>query len=104
MTEAQLTALITVAECNSFTIAAMQMGISRSAVSHAIKQLEKELNVKLLERRGAEVVLTEVGENVLGKSREVVGLYEGIRQEAANVQGLKTGTLRIGLVLVRHCD
>ena len=96
MTEAQLTALITVAECNSFTIAAMQMGISQSAVSHAIKQLEKVLNVKLLERRGAEVVLTEVGENILCKSREVVGLYESIRQEAANVQGLKTGTLRIG--------
>ncbi len=96
MTEAQLTALITVADCQSFTLAATQLGVSQSAISHAISQLEQKLKVKLLSRKGTDVILTDVGQLILRNAREVTGLLDGIRQEASNVQGVKTGTLRIG--------
>lgn len=96
MTEAQLNALITVADCRSFTLAATQLNVSQSAISHAIRQLEKTLKVKLLNRKGSDVILTDVGELILRNAREITGLLDGIRQEASNVEGVKTGTLRIG--------
>ena len=40
--------------------------------------------------------MTEIGARLLLRAREMIGLSETIRQEAADAQGLKTGTLRIG--------
>jgi len=96
MTEAQLITLIAVADCRSFTLAATQLGISQSAVSHSIRQLEQSLSVNFFHRNGADIILTDVGEQILRYAREITGLFDGVRQEAANSQGIKTGTLRIG--------
>jgi DNA-binding transcriptional LysR family regulator len=66
MTSAQLQAFVTLAQTNSFTSAAMMLGITQSAVSHAIKSLEDELGVSLFVRGKAEIVLTEVGKDLVG--------------------------------------
>ena len=50
MTLTQLEIFTLVAELKSFTLAAMQLNISQSAVSHAIKALEQDLNVSLFTR------------------------------------------------------
>ncbi|HHR6045374.1 TPA: LysR family transcriptional regulator [Providencia alcalifaciens] len=50
MTLSQLEIFTLVAELKSFTLAAMSLKISQSAVSHAIKSLEKDLNVMLFTR------------------------------------------------------
>lgn len=96
MTNNQLEAFVMVADLRSFTAAALQLGISQSAVSHAIRALEKELNVKLFRRLKADTELTEIGGRLLLRAREMLGLFETISQEAADAQGLRTGTLRIG--------
>ena len=96
MTNNQLEAFVMVADYRSFTAAALHLGISQSAVSHAIRSLEKELGVQLFIRLKADAELTEVGARLLLRAREMIGLSETIRQEAADAQGLKTGTLRIG--------
>jgi DNA-binding transcriptional LysR family regulator len=96
MTPAQLDAFIAVAQANSFTTAANILGITQSAVSHAIKSIEKELGVALFVRGKAEIVLTEVGSTILVKAHSVLGLFESIKQTANETKNLKQGVLKIG--------
>ena len=96
MTEIQLAIFVQVAEQQSFTAAAQRLAISQSAVSHAISVLEKELDVRLFRRTKSDVELTDIGARILLRARELIGIYETIRQEAADAKGLRSGTLRIG--------
>ena len=96
MTLSQLEAFVMVAEMRSFTAAAMRLSISQSAISHAIKALEREWGVRLFLREQGDVETMEIGRQLLGKAREILGLAESIRQEAADSRGLKQGSLRIG--------
>jgi len=96
MTPAQLQAFVTVAQVNSFTTAATILGISQSAVSHAIKSIEKELGVTLFTRGKANIELTEVGNKILSKVHSVLGLFESIRQTANETKNLQQGVLKIG--------
>ena len=57
-----LAAFLTVAEERSFTRAAKRLGISRSAVSHAVRGLEERLGVRLLARTTRSVAPTVAGE------------------------------------------
>jgi len=96
MTPAQLQAFVTVAQLNSFTSAAMMLGITQSAVSHAIRTLEEELGIALFTRGKTEVVLTEAGQEILGKAHSILGLHESIRQTADEAKNLQQGVLKIG--------
>ncbi|PTL76079.1 LysR family transcriptional regulator [Vitiosangium sp. GDMCC 1.1324] len=96
MTFTQLEIFSLVVELRGFTAAALQLSISQSAVSHAIKSLEQELGVDLLERNKASVEVTEIGRQLLTRAREIIGLAEAMRQEVADARGLKRGSLRIG--------
>ena len=96
MTFTQLEIFTLVAELRGFSAAAMQLGISQSAVSHALKALEKEMGVDLIVRHQASAELTEVGRQLLLRAREILGLSEAMRQEAADVLGQRQGSLRIG--------
>ncbi|QEL57612.1 LysR family transcriptional regulator [Chromobacterium paludis] len=96
MTLTQLQIFSLVAELQGFTAAAARLGISQSAVSHAIRQLERELDVELLQRRLGAVELTDIGRQLLPRMRGMLGLAETVRQEAADARGMRQGTLRIG--------
>lgn len=96
MTLAQLQTFSVVAELGSFTSASEQLGMTQSAVSHAVAALEKELQVSLLKRGRGSVVTTEVGKQVLSQAKEVLALTERIRQSAATAVGLETGRVRLG--------
>jgi DNA-binding transcriptional LysR family regulator len=95
MTFTQLEIFALVAELRGFTAAAMQLSISQSAVSHAVRSLERELGVELIERQQSGVGLTAIGRQLLGRAREILGLAEAMRQEATDATGLKQGSLRI---------
>lgn len=60
-----LLAFMAVAREGSFTRAAAQIGISQSAISHAIKGLEERLGIRLLTRTTRKVVPTPEGERLL---------------------------------------
>ncbi|MBB3117319.1 LysR family transcriptional regulator [Pseudoduganella violacea] len=96
MTFTQLEIFALVAELQGFTAAAMRLGISQSAVSHAIKSLEQELGAPLILRQQATAEVTEVGQRLLTRAREILGLAEAMRQEVAAARGLNQGLLRIG--------
>lgn len=96
MTLTQLEIFSRVAELRGFTLAAHRLGISQSAVSHAMKSLEQELGVELLRRHQSQVELSDIGEQLLLRARAMLGLANTLRQEAADARGMKSGTLRIG--------
>ena len=96
MTLTQLEIFSLVAELHGFTAAAHRLGISQSAVSHALKSLEQELGVELLRRHQSRVELSDIGQQLLLRARAMLGLANTLRQEAADARGMKRGTLRIG--------
>lgn len=96
MTLTQLEIFSLVAELQGFTSAAQRLGISQSAVSHAIKALEQELGVELFRRHQSQVELSNIGQQLLLRARAMLGLANTLQQEAADARGMKRGTLRIG--------
>jgi len=60
-----LAAFLAVARERSFTRAAAQLGVSQSALSHALRGLEERLGVRLLSRTTRSVSATEAGERLL---------------------------------------
>jgi DNA-binding transcriptional LysR family regulator len=90
-----LLAFRAVARERSFTRAAAQIGVSTSALSHAIRSLEERLGIRLLARTTRRVVPTDAGERLLG----VIGHhFDEIDTELAALSALRdkpAGTLRI---------
>ncbi len=64
-----LPAFLTVAEERSFTRAAKRLGVSPSAMSHAIRALEEGIGVRLLSRTTRSVAPTDAGEDLLARLR-----------------------------------
>ncbi|WP_395607369.1 LysR family transcriptional regulator [Pseudomonas sp. B22129] len=96
MTLTQLEIFSRVAELQGFTSAAHRLGISQSAVSHAIKALELELGVELFRRHQTQVELSDIGQQLLMRARTLLGVVSTLQQEASDARGMKRGTLRIG--------
>lgn len=86
-----------VAELNSFTQAAEQLGLTQSAVSHAVNSLEKALGFRLISRNRSSIRLTAEGEQLLPSIRRLLQDDEKIHQEASAILGLTKGSLRIGV-------
>lgn len=98
MNLSQLEVLLAVAETGSFTEAANRVGLTRSAASHAVANLEAELGISLLERERSGAVPTTFGNLILTHAREILASVENIQQQAAIARGLEMGKLRIGIV------
>jgi DNA-binding transcriptional LysR family regulator len=91
----QLVAFVAVARERSFTKAAARLGVSQSALSHTIRELEEQLGVRLLTRTTRSVAPTEPGERLL---RNVGPRFDEIEAELAAVGELRAkpaGTIRI---------
>jgi DNA-binding transcriptional LysR family regulator len=91
----QLVAFVAVARERSFTNAAAKLGVSQSALSHTIRELEERLGVRLLTRTTRSVSPTEAGERLL---RNVGPRFEEIEAELEALSELRekpAGTIRI---------
>ena len=91
----QLRALISVALHGNFSEAALHLGLSQSAVSHAIATLEEELGVVLFVRGRQGASPTPVGERVIDRAKSMLQLLEEIVKEANIEKGLQGGSVRI---------
>jgi DNA-binding transcriptional LysR family regulator len=92
----QLEYFIAVAEERNFTRAAGRLHIVQSAVSAAIKSLERELGAPLLERTSKYVALTDAGAALLPKARGTLDAVRDARDAVDEVRGGLRGTLRVG--------
>lgn len=90
-----LSLFMVVAEEKSFTRAAVTLGVSQSAVSHAVRRLEASVGIRLLHRTSRKVSVTDAGEKLLA------ALKPGISQITARIEELRMlgdapkGTVRI---------
>lgn len=90
-----LLAFATVARERSFTRAAAKLGISPSALSHAMRNLEARLDVRLLARTTRSVAPTEAGERLLETvSPALASIEEGLAS-LANWRDSVSGTVRV---------
>src|SRR6266404_5465586 len=92
---ADLAAFVAVGELLSFRAAAARLGITRSALSHAMQQLEKCLDVRLLHRSTRHVALTDQGRRLFERLRAAFG---GIHQALAELdreRASASGLLRL---------
>jgi DNA-binding transcriptional LysR family regulator len=87
---------IAVAEELSFSRAAERLNVSQPPLSRQIRDLESELNVKLLERNRQEVKLTGVGRALLARARELVRDAELLRTHAHAMEAEACEELQLG--------
>ncbi|MGJ7910798.1 LysR family transcriptional regulator [Neobacillus sp. LXY-1] len=87
---------ITVAEQQNFTRAAEILHMTQPAVSSYIQNLEKSLNIKLLERTNKFVRLNKAGEIVYHHAKNILGLYTRMENLLDDLKHTASGTLSIG--------
>lgn len=81
----RLLAFATLARIGSFTLAAQELHLTQSAVSHAIKALEDELGLRLFERRGRRVALTPAGRQLLVRAQRILAEMQDARADLATL-------------------
>ena len=79
----KLLAFATLARVCSFTQAARELSLTQSAVSHAIKALEKDLNCRLFERMGRQVTITQAGRQLLQHTDVILAEMKHARADLA---------------------
>jgi len=94
----QLMAFHTFARLGSVSLAADELHLTQPAVSLQIAALEESAGTPLLQRTGRGVRLTEAGELLAGYATRIVDLWREAGEEMATLQGVFTGTLRVGTV------
>lgn len=87
---------VAVAEELSFTTAAQRLHMAQPPLSRAVKSLEKQLGVQLLDRTTRKVELTSAGELLLEEAREAIGRFETALARAAQAGRVEGRKLRIG--------
>ncbi|MFE9581185.1 LysR family transcriptional regulator [Nocardia sp. NPDC006044] len=89
---------VAVAEERSFTRAAARLHVVQSAVSAAIKTLERELRTDILRRTSREVALTEAGTVLLPRARTILDSVRETIDAIDGVRGTIGGEIRLGLM------
>ncbi|CAI2636937.1 LysR family transcriptional regulator [Apilactobacillus kunkeei] len=87
----------------SFTKAAEQLGYTQSSVSQMMSNLEKEFNMHILKRSRSGVELTPDGEKLYPHIRQALRQYRGLIDTANAINGLQSGTVRIGAITSVSC-
>jgi LysR family transcriptional activator of glutamate synthase operon len=95
----QLRAVEAVMRHRHFTRAAEELHLAQSALSHQIRQLERELGTPLFERTSRRVTPTEAGLAIAARARRVFAEVEGARQEVDELRGVLRGRIRIGALM-----
>ena len=92
---ADLTAFVAVADCLSFRAAASQLGVTPSALSHSMRQLEDRLGVRLLNRTTRSVSVTDAGLRLLEQLRPAIDQITGALEDLNQKRLRPIGRLRI---------
>lgn len=91
----QLRVFVTVAQARSFSRAGEMIGLSQSAVSHSVKELESQTGVRLLDRTTREVVLTEAGQQLAARLERLLDELNSTLRDVGRVGQQLSGTVRV---------
>jgi len=92
----QLRAFVAIAESGTFTAGAQRVHVTQAAISMQIRQLETEIGAKVFVRAPRHVILTEAGEHLLRRARQMLREHDAAIDEIAELAGAERGRLRIG--------
>ena len=90
-----LAAFLAVAEERSFTQAGKRLGVSPSAMSHAIRGLEENVGVRLLSRTTRSVAPTEAGERLLARLRPGLADIQEALDQISELRDKPAGSVRL---------
>ncbi len=94
----QLEYLVAVADAPSWAIAAEDVGVSPSALSQGLSELEKRVGVPLFGKEGRRRVLRPSAEVVLDHARQVVSLTGDLAKWAQRTKDADEGSIRVGMI------
>lgn len=92
----QLRAFTVLSRTGSFTQTAHELHLTQSAISHAMKALERDIGCRLLDRLGKTVVLTQAGEGLLMHAEKILAEMANARAELGHLGKWGSTRLRIG--------
>src|SRR6202789_324614 len=90
-----LTAFVAVADRRSFGAAASQLGVTPSALSHSMRQLEERLGLRLLHRTTRSVSVTDAGHRLLERLRPAIEQIASALENLNEERDRPVGRLRI---------
>lgn len=94
-----LEAVLAVARHRGFRAAALELGLSATALSNAVAGLERRLGVRLFHRTTRSVSLTEAGERFIARTGPAVAEIRGAMEQANSARQRPAGTLRLNAAL-----
>ena len=92
----RLKVFYTVANRLSFTKAAAELFITQPAISKHIQELEEKYKIKLFDRTGNKISLTQAGEVLLQHTNKIVEIYRDVDFDMSSLINQQRGLLRIG--------
>jgi DNA-binding transcriptional LysR family regulator len=92
-----LEVFVAVARHGSFRKAALERGVSTSALSHVIRTLERSLGVRLFNRTSRSIRITEAGEHLLGQIGPALSDITAAIGKISSFKGKPAGTLRLNV-------
>src|ERR1700755_3357507 len=90
-----LRAFVAISELRSFTLAARRLHVTQSALSLLIRDLERELNVRLMDRGPRGISLTAAGIDFLPPATKVIEDLESAVSGAAQLRDRRRGIVRV---------
>jgi DNA-binding transcriptional LysR family regulator len=99
----QLRAFVALAKLGSFTQAADSLHVTQSALSGLIKELEKALGARLVDRSTRKTQLSEVGSELYPLVDKIVQDLDGVLHDFANLKALKKGVVRVAAPQLMSC-
>ncbi len=94
----QLEYLVAVAEEPTWAAAAERVGVSASALSQGLSELERRVGVALFERDGRRRVVRPVASVVVDHARQVLGLTNDLAAWADRTRSGRSGAVRLGMI------
>ncbi|MBB3020187.1 LysR family hydrogen peroxide-inducible transcriptional activator [Microvirga lupini] len=79
-------------------MAADQCAVTQPALSMQIKELERELGVELVERRGNAIAVTPAGQEIAARAKAILSQVRELSDYARQHHGVLTGSLRLGII------
>lgn len=92
----QLVHFLKVAETENITRAAEELGLSQPAVSRSLQRLEEEIGQPMFERQSRKMVLTDAGEVLVGRARQIMSIIDDTKSEITD--NGRSGRIRLGAI------
>lgn len=93
-----MTTFVALARHRHFGRAAQELHTTQPAISIRLAAMEQEFGCKLMHRSGRDFALTPAGERVLETFRSILGTYDGLKSELADVPSLSSKVVRVGAI------